>query len=90
MCTYRFLCRYKHLILLSLGLSACGQPGPLYLPGTTPPFYVPPPAEKEIEKPEQPAQKKADKPEKPKSSASEQEIAPQPEQEQLDKPPTQQ
>lgn len=22
-------------------MSACGQPGPLYLPGTKPPFYVP-------------------------------------------------
>jgi predicted small lipoprotein YifL len=37
------------LLLLSLALSGCGQPGPLYLPGTKPPFYVPP---EEITEPE--------------------------------------
>lgn len=35
------------LILLFLSitalLTACGQTGPLYLPGTKPPIYVPPP-----------------------------------------------
>jgi predicted small lipoprotein YifL len=35
------------LLLLGLMLSGCGQPGPLYLPGTKPPFYVPPEPEPE-------------------------------------------
>ena len=37
------------LLLLSLMQSGCGQPGPLYLPGTKPPFYVPPEPEPEPE-----------------------------------------
>ncbi|MEQ1738648.1 MAG: lipoprotein [Methyloglobulus sp.] len=48
------------LVLLSLMLSACGQPGPLYLPTDKPPVYVEPdPETKDIEP------KQATKPEPP-------------------------
>jgi predicted small lipoprotein YifL len=33
---------YLPWLLLTLTLSACGQPGALYLPGQKPPFYVEP------------------------------------------------
>jgi predicted small lipoprotein YifL len=45
------------LLLLSLTLSGCGQPGPLYLPGTKPPFYVPPEEVTEPEAKKQEAEK---------------------------------
>ena len=35
-------------LLLPLLLSACGQPGPLYLPGQKPPIYVEPSPEPEV------------------------------------------
>jgi predicted small lipoprotein YifL len=48
------------LVLLSLILSACGQPGPLYLPTDKPPIYAEPdPETKDIEP------KQATKPEPP-------------------------
>ncbi len=30
------------LILLNIGLAGCGQPGPLYLPGSVAPIHVQP------------------------------------------------
>lgn len=33
--------RHIVLILMTLWLQACGQTGPLYMPGTPPPVYVP-------------------------------------------------
>ncbi len=30
------------MCLICLGLQACGQTGPLYMPDDTPPIYVPP------------------------------------------------
>lgn len=58
-------------LLVSLMLSACGQPGPLYLPSSKPPIYVEPePETKSTEpnqqqiKPEVPLQPKLNQPTK--------------------------
>jgi predicted small lipoprotein YifL len=50
------------LFLLCLALSACGQPGPLYLPTDKPPIYVEPDVEPETKDTEP---KQATKPEPP-------------------------
>jgi predicted small lipoprotein YifL len=63
------------LLLLSLTLSGCGQPGPLYLPGTKPPFYVPPEPEPEA-KGEEAEQDKAT--EKDKDNKTDKEKSPEP------------
>jgi hypothetical protein len=61
------------------------------LPGTKPPFYVPPQTENEVEKPKQPEIKNTGKTGQPKSSEEKPESAQKPEQEQesLDQPPNQ-
>jgi predicted small lipoprotein YifL len=50
------------LFLVCLMVSACGQPGPLYLPTDKPPIYVEPDAETETKGAEP---KQATKPEPP-------------------------
>ncbi len=39
----------KYLVLCSLVIVGCGQTGPLYLPDSKPPIYVPPEQEEELE-----------------------------------------
>lgn len=45
MINHRAMNHFKLLLLIQLlasGLTACGQPGPLYLPGQAPPIHVEP------------------------------------------------
>ncbi len=60
--------RFKRLLpIIYILVSACGQPGPLYLPTDKPPIYVPPAEQTKIEteaKPET-AQKEIKSPRQP-------------------------
>lgn len=58
-------------LIVGLMLSACGQPGPLYLPSSKPPVYVEPEPEaqstepnQQQTKPEVPLQQKSNQPAK--------------------------
>jgi predicted small lipoprotein YifL len=52
-----FISRFLVALPGLLMLSACGQPGPLYLPSSKPPIYVQPePEPKEIDKNSEPKQ----------------------------------
>jgi predicted small lipoprotein YifL len=81
--------RRKFIFLLFTALSACGQPGPLYLPGTTPPFYVPPEEKTASEKAAAPESKTTTEA-KPSTTKPEPELkTPDQAQDPLDQPPTQ-
>ena len=45
------------LLAASSVLTGCGQPGPLYLPGTTPPVHVEPEPEPETDSKSEPESK---------------------------------
>jgi predicted small lipoprotein YifL len=84
---------FRHTLIVSVAalLSACGQPGPLYLPGTKPPFYVPPETNEETRKTEPPELKNTGKTGQPEPAEAKPESTQKPEQKQesLDQPPNQ-